>query len=196
MGNDLAEVTAQNQTTYLGAFNESRFFAQKRSAVRLARPRIDPWRSALAALSRPHSQVDEIFNAVEQSASGDEAARTLEVAVGESQRLLGWEQDWDGMGAEGYDKATLDRAISFTRGAVRWLTEHHRRSVPAPRFGPGPSGSIDIHWKTERHEILINIPKGDGPAEFYGDDYGTESIKGKFDPARRNLLVMTWLSAL
>jgi hypothetical protein len=48
---------------------------------------------------------------------------------------------------------------------------------------PGPYGSIDLHWRTPKRELLINVPDdAEGPASYYGDDReeGTgNAIRGK-----------------
>jgi len=66
--------------------------------------------------------------------------------------------------------------------------------VPIPAILPGPDGSIDLHWKTEKYELLINIP-GDlnAPASFYGDNYSTLKLEGTFDLKQLNFILIDWL---
>lgn len=65
---------------------------------------------------------------------------------------------------------------------------------PAPRIGPGPNGSIDLYWKEKDWELLINIPAESGKmATFYGDDYGSQKIKGSFDPSFFHYGIVPWL---
>ena len=45
--------------------------------------------------------------------------------------------------------------------------------VPLPRIQPVPDGSIDLNWKTEPFELLINIPpKKDEIICVYGEHIG------------------------
>jgi hypothetical protein len=63
-----------------------------------------------------------------------------------------------------------------------------------PTVSPGPAGSIDIHWKTPKKELLINIPSDSkSPARFYGDDYGQLCIEGTLIGGRLNALILIWL---
>jgi hypothetical protein len=56
------------------------------------------------------------------------------------------------------------------------------RELPAPAILPGPNGSIDLHWKTPRFELLVNVPREEAnPATFYGDDYGSLCIRGNLN---------------
>jgi hypothetical protein len=65
---------------------------------------------------------------------------------------------------------------------------------PAPRIGPGPNGSVDLYWKEKDWELLINIPADSGKmATFYGDDYGSQKIKGSFSPNSFNYGIVPWL---
>jgi hypothetical protein len=109
-------------------------------------------------------------------------------------KLLALGHDWDGEDSAAYSKDTLDRAVSF-------LTTHSIKGYdlcslypPAPRIGPGPEGSIDLHWKEKTWELLVNIPADNSQmAVFYGDDYGALKIKGSFDPRTVNLGIVAWL---
>lgn len=46
---------------------------------------------------------------------------------------------------------------------------------------PCLDGSVDVHWKTPGFELLVNV-KPDGSVSFYGDDYGSQQIKGGWKP--------------
>ncbi len=111
-----------------------------------------------------------------------------------AQRILSLDDDWDGEGSPGYDEATLGRAIEFLRTQIRGMWEIYGVEVPVPQINPGPDGSIDIHWKRVSWELLVNIPKEEQPcATFYGDDYGTGTIKGSIDTTHPSLGLLTWL---
>jgi hypothetical protein len=111
-----------------------------------------------------------------------------------TEHLLTLADNWDDEGSPAYSKEALARAAYF-------LTAHSAKGhdlcssyPPAPRIGPGPNGSIDLHWKQEKWELLVNIPANDTQmAVFYGDDYGAAKIKGSFDPKAVNLGIVNWL---
>src|SRR5271157_1158287 len=70
----------------------------------------------------------------------------LAAAIKQAEELLVLADDWDGEGSVAYSKDTLDRAIAFLTVHSDFLRERYGLSLPVPRIGPGPSGSIDIHW--------------------------------------------------
>lgn len=131
----------------------------------------------------------------EESADQEGDSAEINRVVGESRQLLDLEDNWDGEGASGYLKETLTRATDFLIKQWRRLWESERRNLPPPRIGPGPDGSIDLHWKGDGYELLVNIPRDGGtPASFYGDDHGSLYIEGTLDTSTYNQGLLTWLS--
>ncbi|HVA18426.1 MAG TPA: hypothetical protein VMV59_12010 [Candidatus Dormibacteraeota bacterium] len=111
-----------------------------------------------------------------------------------AREILKLKDDWDGEGSVGYSTETLDRAILFVSTHASKLWESFGLAAPIPTIGPGPDGSIDVHWKLPAWELLVNIPQNsDAMATFYGDDYGAQKIRGSFDPRRFNSGVAEWL---
>ena len=116
-------------------------------------------------------------------------------AVDASRTMLELEDDWDREGSRGYAEATWKRATQFVSKHARWAWEKCGVRIDAPRIRPGPEGSIDLHWKTENYELLLNVPSnGEEPASFYGDDYGKFTIKGTLDPSAYNRGLLMWLA--
>lgn len=116
-------------------------------------------------------------------------------AIKASEWILGLEEDWNGEGAETVERATWERATRFLGNYAVRSWEKFLVIIDAPKIFPGPSGSIDLHWRTEEYELLVNIPADPEKfAEFYGDDYGNAHIKGGFDPTGYNLGLLSWLS--
>ena len=115
--------------------------------------------------------------------------------IDESKSILDLKEDWDGEGALPYSREVWERAIQFVR---RYALKSHERFgaiVSAPRILPGPNGSIDVHWKEEKFELLVNIPADPKIyASFYGDDYSAARIKGTFDPELENIGLIFWLT--
>jgi hypothetical protein len=93
-----------------------------------------------------------------------------------------------------YTKAALARAIVFLRSQSDQFRKIGVSSVPVPKIGPGPNSSVDLHWRREGWELLVNIPSDSNrPATFYGDDYGVQKIKGSFDTTIPNRGLVIWL---
>lgn len=115
-------------------------------------------------------------------------------ALAEANCILALEDDWDGEGSAGYSQCVVDRAREFvTRSALETFGKSSVL-IPAPRLLPGPDGSVDVHWKTDQWELLVNIPKElDSPAEFYGDDYGSLQIKGRRQVDELTTAISMWL---
>jgi len=126
------------------------------------------------------------------------ASRQIESAIEASRSLLSLGYDWDGDGSVGYNEETWNAAVAFLRRyAASVRRQSGGRSLPAPDIGPGPMGSIDIHWESGESELLINIPSDPSlPATFYGDDYGDASIKGTFSLSAENRGLIQWLATM
>lgn len=90
---------------------------------------------------------------------------------------------------------TWQRAVEFLSKNALWLWNTQNVSVQAPEISVGPEGSIDLHWESERYELLINI-RADAsmPAGFYGDDKGSLKIKGTLSLAAYNRGLLLWLA--
>lgn len=120
----------------------------------------------------------------------------LEAEIERSKEILELQDDWDGEGAVGYSPATLDRAILFLKEHRAGLWRSYGSRLPVPTIGPGPVGSIDLYWKQRDWELLINIPADiQESATFYGNKYGSQKIKGAFDPAKFTSAIAVWLMA-
>lgn len=119
------------------------------------------------------------------------AALTSEIE--RSREMLSWDDDWDDAGSPRFEEATWVRATTFLERHARLLLKRGI-SLPVPKILPGPNGSIDLHWDTEKRELLINIPPGGSLAGFYGEAAGMNSIKGKVDLSSSDLGLFTWLT--
>jgi hypothetical protein len=108
--------------------------------------------------------------------------------------LLGLQPDWDGEGSPGYSKETFGRMSKFLLNHSKQLVAACGVKAPIPKILPGPNGSIDLLWKSDDYELLLNIPSDrQSPASFYGDDEGNLCIKGKLDPDKINQGIIQWL---
>ena len=123
-----------------------------------------------------------------------EGDRELKAEIEHAKAMFGAGDDLDLEGSPVYSKNTLDRALAFVSSHSAKGHALCSAYPPAPKIGPGPDGSIDLHWKQKTWELLVNIPADDSQmAVFYGDDYGAAKIKGSFDPKTVNLGIVAWL---
>ena len=101
--------------------------------------------------------------------------------------------DWDGQGSPPYTAATIDRAVRLASGVLAQLWDSGLRVTPV--MGPGPNGAIDIHWRTDRFELLVTVPRDPAaPAVYYGDNFGDFTAKGTLDTTRGSGPLADWLS--
>jgi hypothetical protein len=115
-------------------------------------------------------------------------------AIEASRAILDLGGDWDSEGSVGYLESTWERATEFLKRSAFALRVHRDREVQAPRILHGPDGGIDLHWKTDSHELLINIPADPRePADFYGDSGPSNMIKGKLKTSSQNEWILMWL---
>jgi len=126
--------------------------------------------------------------------NGDELANLKEALASAKALLLGLQQDWDGEGSPGYSEETCERMSNFLLNHSKQLAAACGIEAPIPKILPGPNGSIDLLWKSDDYELLLNIPADlQSPASFYGDDQGNLCIKGKLDPDKINQGILQWL---
>ena len=119
----------------------------------------------------------------------------LAEAIRVSRYILDLEDDWDEEGSPRFNEATWKRATNF----VKQIALSYRQSagiwIDPPRILPGPEGSIDIHWKTSKRELLINIPDDDKcPADYYGSGGSADVIKGKLETSAKNEWILAWIT--
>lgn len=111
--------------------------------------------------------------------------------VNQARRLM---EDFEPDGDPCFSKETLDRAVEFLRSQSKQFQSVYGKLPPAPYIGAGPDASVDLHWERDEWELLVNIPAGPNePASFYGDNYGTQKIKGSLDPKSANRGILAWL---
>jgi len=121
--------------------------------------------------------------------------KLLDAEIERAKLLLALGEDWDGEGSPGYSGTTLDRAIAFLNMHTERLSDMYGIQVPIPSIGPGPEGSIDIHWKQPTWELLVNIPEDvEKMAAFYGDNYGSQKVRGSLNPEYFNVGIAEWLA--
>lgn len=119
----------------------------------------------------------------------------LEKVIKESQKLLQLEDNWDEEGSSGYSEITLNKAVKFLKDNAINYFKNSGVWVTAPEICPGPDGSIDLLWKLEDRELLINIPVDENQsATYYGDDSKNNNVtKGKLNLTEKHEWILMWL---
>lgn len=115
----------------------------------------------------------------------------LEAELRQASQVLQLHEDQD-VQAIPYSAETLARAVAFLRTHIEWLWRSYGVKMAIPTIGLGPNGSVDLYWKKQSWELLVNVPPI-GPATYYGDNYGREKNKGSFDPEKLSTSVIAWL---
>ena len=109
---------------------------------------------------------------------------SLETKVNEAkERILRLEEDWDDAGCPAYKPETLDAAAQF-------LYQIDNPEAINVRIAPASEGSIDLHWKMDKFELLINF-RSDNSVSYYGDDYNGNLIRGGSCP--KPGLISCWI---
>ncbi|MFW9873553.1 MAG: hypothetical protein ACFFG0_10650 [Candidatus Thorarchaeota archaeon] len=90
--------------------------------------------------------------------------------------ILSLEDNWDGEGGRRFKKETFLRAVRI----VRRILDVTGISF-IPEILPFTNGGIDIHWKNEKFELLVNVPEDlEEEVGYYGDDGGNgHKVRGK-----------------
>lgn len=129
-----------------------------------------------------------------KSIVGNKFGNIEEALASAKHSLLSLQTDWDEAGSPGYTEETWERMSSFLLNQSKHLAATYGVETPTPKILPGPNGSIDLLWKHDKYELLLNIPADSKtPASFYGDDKGSFNIKGKLDPTKINQGLLQWL---
>ena len=116
----------------------------------------------------------------------------LDKAIELSKDMLKLEDNWDGEGAVKISDQTWQKAIDFlNRHRFFWTLEENIPDISALH-----DGSIDLHWKNEKFELLINVKGNSDLAGVYGDDYNTVQIKRNLDLNKTYPAFMDMLSSL
>lgn len=112
----------------------------------------------------------------------------------EGRDILQLKTDWDDDGSPDFSPAHWDRIEIFLLGALKMIWEKERRVMVAPTINAVSGGTIDVHWKTQMSELLINVPRDlTKPATFYGDNFSDQSIKGTLCLTTKDYWLLLWL---
>jgi len=132
--------------------------------------------------------------ALETPSSSIESSELM-AAIQRSRDILELPDNWDDEGASRISEATWERATRFLLDNALKLWDIQSSRVDAPTISPVSDGSIDIHWKNDRRQLLINVPANkEKLVEFYGDDRGATVVKGTVRPSESILWLFMWLA--
>jgi len=111
-----------------------------------------------------------------------------------SKQILSLKENWDGEGSPGYKESTWIRTVEFLANYALRIWREFELIIDTPIISQGPEGSIDIYWKTNDYDLLVNISENpESPATFYGENKGKNHIKGSFDPSDYNQGLLLYL---
>src|SRR5579871_4726320 len=93
-------------------------------------------------------------------AGAERSLKRVRDSIEASRYVLALSRDWDGEGATPIAVETWRRATEFLSRNAEALWAAHGVQVYAPRILPVPDGSLDIHWKTIRLNIMATTRMG------------------------------------
>jgi hypothetical protein len=90
---------------------------------------------------------------------------------------------------------TWNRAVKFLGACARRAWEANGVKIDSPEVLVGPDQSIDLHWKADDFEMLINIPADPSMLpSYYGDAKDGTVIRGTV-ASGENRGLLSWLTA-
>jgi hypothetical protein len=176
-------------------FNEGSEQASRMRYQHYARP--DFARRSLESAKEPRrlQPLRQTTSTLQATPISSRISSRIAEAIESSRNILNLKDDWDEEGSPGYKESTWNRATEFVKDTSLSFRRRAEFWVDPPRILPGPKGSIDIHWRTSKRELLINIPENDEePADYYGSGGANDIIKGKLDTSsQRSFWILAWL---
>ena len=82
----------------------------------------------------------------------------LLTSINESRWILELNDNWDDGGSCSYKEEVWERARKFLFKLAVESAKKYSFTIFIPSILPGPDGSIDLHWKMNDYEFLVNIP--------------------------------------
>lgn len=124
----------------------------------------------------------------------EEIAKAIEA----SKYLLKLEDDWDDCNAIAPSENIYNRAITFLVNYSKIILERHKIIIQPPEINPGKNGSIDLDWRSNGVELLINFVNSDVFAASYYGDNGNNNliIEGILDSDMVNDDLAYWMRKL
>jgi hypothetical protein len=111
-----------------------------------------------------------------------------------SHALSEFDDNWDEAGSRAFTEKHWRRVYEFLDAAMEGLWIREGKLVDLPTISPVSESSIDVHWRTETAELLINVPEDENSAAtFYADNYGKRSVKGTVELNDGDYGLLVWL---
>lgn len=151
-----------------------------------------PYQEFLTAWSPPSSDI-ELYGFLLHGELHEVAQR-----IEKSRRILDLQDNWDGCGSPRITEATWLRAIELVISNANDFFQFRGREFPLPLISESDGGSVDVQWRTNARNILINIPEDASEAiTFYAHDRERDGrdIEGRLLPDANNAPVLGWLFA-
>jgi hypothetical protein len=76
--------------------------------------------------------------------------------------------DWDDDGGKAISINLANHVEGFLFN-IENLANRWNREAPDPHLSPGPGETVDINWKADDFELLINAKKDSGLCSYYGE---------------------------
>lgn len=153
--------------------------------------------SAIADEKTSLSTKDEYEASLAQKYFGAEKSGVdeLQTIIDNSRWILDLHDDWDDEGSVGYKVETWIRAMNFLKNVLFSSVNDFCVKSCFPKISPADDGSIDLFWKQESFQLLINIPACESELLAYtGENKWGETISGRINTNRKNFNIAAWLN--
>jgi hypothetical protein len=141
------------------------------------------WNSLFKRIKLSPTERDRILEKMHETLAKPHIFDELNQWIQQSnRRILQLKENWDNEGSKGYKEDTINRASLFLRKLAESVYINLEKGIDLPKIRPGPQGSVDLYWKEDKYELLVNISEDPNePADVYGDNYGGLILKGTFE---------------
>ncbi len=119
----------------------------------------------------------------------------IRTAVQSARALTELGENWDGEGSQGYSLNTWRRVKKFMVTHAFVSQSLFRATLPVPAINPADQGSMDVFWRLNDRQLLVNFPAEEtAPITYYGqNDRGDNTISGRTTGRERRLDLVAWL---
>lgn len=137
-------------------------------------------------------QHSDSYVVVRGEESAGRAGYHVEETISDAEWIVDLDDDWDEAGAAGYHVSVLDRARAVLEQMSQEASRALSDKLPMPDVNPAQEGSIDLFWRLEDRDLLMNVPVGDESISFFGRREDGNTISGLIAGTSR-MDVIVWL---
>ena len=94
---------------------------------------------------------------------------------------------------EGFTEESLNTIAVLVKQLLLQFNEKFKFIPTIPKFLPGPSGTVDLMWKSSQAQFIANIPIDDSTKiEYYGKDENNNETYGTVNDLDQLTELLRW----